>query len=105
MKAWQRVAISPLSIKTSAGALTNLLSPGKVVPRTWDVALKATKRTSPALPCGALNMASHFILVGAPSQRHVPYFAMPVPRSRENYYERDAAPVGFRGVPRASGSS
>ena len=33
-------------------------------------------------------MASHFILVGAPSQRHVPYFAMPVPRSRENYYER-----------------
>jgi hypothetical protein len=24
--------------------------PGKVVPRTWDVALWATKRTSPALP-------------------------------------------------------
>jgi hypothetical protein len=33
-------------------------------------------------------MESHLILVGAPSQRHVPYFAMSVPRSRENYYER-----------------
>ena len=33
-------------------------------------------------------MAGHLILLGVPCERHIPYFAMPVPRSRESYAQR-----------------
>jgi hypothetical protein len=33
-------------------------------------------------------MAGHLILLGIPCERHIPYFAMPVPRSRESYAQR-----------------
>jgi hypothetical protein len=33
-------------------------------------------------------MASHLVLLGTPRDLHIPYFAMPVPRSRESYAQR-----------------
>ena len=33
-------------------------------------------------------MASPLVLFGVPCERHIPYFAMPVPRSRESYAQR-----------------
>ena len=33
-------------------------------------------------------MASHLVLIGVPRELHIPYFAMGVPRSREDRIER-----------------
>ena len=45
-------------------------------------------------------MASHLVLLGTPRHLHIPYFAMPVPRSRESYAQRldiETDLVGFVG--------
>jgi hypothetical protein len=45
-------------------------------------------------------MASHLVLLGVPCERHIPYFAMAVPRSRESYAHRldiETDLVGFVG--------
>jgi hypothetical protein len=66
----------------------------------------ATKRTLASPPVASCDMASSLVLLGVPCERHIPYFARPVPSSRESYAQRldietdlsgswdDAAPLG-----------